>query len=245
MSELYPAIDIGGAFDVEDIELGIKDEIIIKANTEPLNVTQNGTYQTPAGVDGFKPVAVDVRPALEELTVDSNGTYTPPEGVDGFSPVNVAVGGDWELVASKDYEITAETATTNLESMVIPWRAWTSHAMLVVVVRAITSKEAADNKFIGGDYFWSSENPLIDHKYADYGFYGVNYKYSNAYKSITKSSPGNSLYGVRPRYVNPTGDVFKIEMSSRSAIAATYHVDAYLLKWPGDQNPFYDWRLTE
>ena len=245
MSELYPAIDIGGAFDVEDIELGIKDEIIIKANTEPLNVTQNGTYQTPAGVDGFKPVTVDVRPALEELTVDSNGTYTPPEGVDGFNPVNVAVGGDWELVASKDYEITAETATKNLESMVIPWRAWTSHAMLVLVVRATTSKAAANYNYIGGDYFWSSEYPLRNFKSIDSRFYGVNYQYSTAYKSIVKLTTGSYFYGVYPRSVDPRGDVFTIDMSSRSAIAATYHVDAYLLKWPGDQNPFYDWRLTE
>lgn len=245
MSELYPAIDIGGAFDVEDIELGIKDEIIIKANTEPLNVTKNGTYQTPAGVDGFKPVTVDVRPVLKELTVDSNGTYTPPEGVDGFSPVKVAVGGDWELVASKDYEITAETATTSLESMVIPNSAWTSRAMLVLVVRAITSKAAANGKFIGGDYFWSSEYPLRNLRISDSAFYGVNYKYSDAFKSITKERPGSYFYGVYPWLMDPRGDVFKIEMSSRQAMAATYHVDAYLLKWPGGQNPFYDWRLTE
>ena len=61
---------------------------------EELNVTENGDYQAPAGVDGYSPVNVDVPdvPAVvESLSVTDNGTYEAPEGVDGYSPVSVNV----------------------------------------------------------------------------------------------------------------------------------------------------------
>ena len=59
---------------------------------DTLNVTENGTYTPPSGVDGFNEVNVDVptpSPILETLNVTENGTYTPPSGVDGFNEVNV------------------------------------------------------------------------------------------------------------------------------------------------------------
>jgi len=59
---------------------------------EPLNVSENGTYSTPSGVDGFNPVTVELPPpVVEPLEVTENGTYTVPEGVDGYSPVTVDV----------------------------------------------------------------------------------------------------------------------------------------------------------
>ena len=60
--------------------------------TETLNVTANGTYTPPSGVDGFDEVNVSVPgPVLQLLNVNTNGTYTPPSGVDGFDEVSVSV----------------------------------------------------------------------------------------------------------------------------------------------------------
>jgi len=64
------------------------------ANIEPKNITENGTYTAPEGVDGYNPITVNVpstHPVVEELTATENGTYTPDEGVDGFNPVTVNV----------------------------------------------------------------------------------------------------------------------------------------------------------
>jgi hypothetical protein len=58
---------------------------------EPLNVTENGFYTPPEGVDGFNEVEVDVTVELAPLNVSENGSYTPPAGADGFSAVEVAV----------------------------------------------------------------------------------------------------------------------------------------------------------
>ena len=61
---------------------------------EPKNITANGTYTAPEGVDGFSPVTVNVpasQPVIEAKNITANGTYTAPEGVDGYSPVTVNV----------------------------------------------------------------------------------------------------------------------------------------------------------
>lgn len=57
-----------------------------------LNVSENGTYTAPTGVDGYSPVKVNVpEPVLQPLNINSNGTYTPPSGVDGYDEVVVNV----------------------------------------------------------------------------------------------------------------------------------------------------------
>ena len=58
---------------------------------EEKNITENGTYTAPDGVDGFSPVNVNVTPNLVEQVIISNGTYLPPEGYDGYSKVEVDV----------------------------------------------------------------------------------------------------------------------------------------------------------
>ena len=61
---------------------------------EPLNVTQNGVYTTPAGVNGFSPVSVnvpDLPPVLQSKEATQNGEYTPDSGYDGLSKVTVNV----------------------------------------------------------------------------------------------------------------------------------------------------------
>ena len=61
---------------------------------EPLNVTQNGVYTTPVGVNGFGPVSVnvpDLPPVLQSKEATKNGEYTPDSGYDGLSKVTVNV----------------------------------------------------------------------------------------------------------------------------------------------------------
>lgn len=61
---------------------------------EPLEVTENGTYEPPEGVDGYNPVTVNV-PApevkLQEKTITENGEYTADSGFDGLGKVLVDV----------------------------------------------------------------------------------------------------------------------------------------------------------
>lgn len=57
---------------------------------QELNITSNGTYNAPDGVDGYNPVTVDVQPNLETLNVTANGNYAPTE-TDGYSSVSVNV----------------------------------------------------------------------------------------------------------------------------------------------------------
>lgn len=59
-----------------------------------LSVTENGTYNAPAGISGYNPVNVNVpeyQPVLQSLTVTENGLYTPDTGYDGFGSVSVEV----------------------------------------------------------------------------------------------------------------------------------------------------------
>lgn len=58
------------------------------------NITENGTYTAPEGVDGYSPIVVNVpdTPAvIDSISIFGNGTYTAPEGIDGYSPIIVDV----------------------------------------------------------------------------------------------------------------------------------------------------------
>ena len=61
---------------------------------EALDITANGVYNAPEGVDGYNPITVAVPervPVVESKEIIENGTYTPAEGVDGFNSVVVNV----------------------------------------------------------------------------------------------------------------------------------------------------------
>lgn len=61
---------------------------------EALDITANGVYNAPEGVDGYNPITVAVPervPVVESKEITANGTYTPAEGVDGFNSVVVNV----------------------------------------------------------------------------------------------------------------------------------------------------------
>lgn len=91
---------------------------------EPLNVTENGTYEATAPQSGFNPVTVNVpssAPVINSIRISEDGTYTAPEGVDGYSPIVVDVGGGSiadivSLVDNKNVtSATGQTASVTTE----------------------------------------------------------------------------------------------------------------------------------
>lgn len=73
---------------------------------EPLEVTENGTYTAPDGVDGYSPVVVNVpdpEVVLQDKTITENGTYTADSGYDGLGSVTVEVAGSGEDAAGAPY----------------------------------------------------------------------------------------------------------------------------------------------
>lgn len=77
---------------------------------EALEITKNGTYTAPAGVDGYSPITVNVaetEPVLQEKTVTENGEVTADEGYTGLSKVTVNVPvPDGYIVPSGELEVT-------------------------------------------------------------------------------------------------------------------------------------------
>jgi hypothetical protein len=92
-------------------------EVDVQPNIEPLEITQNGTYNPESGVDGYAPVSVNIQPTLQPLEATHNGRYTPAQGADGFSvvDVNVAGGGSQEAATLIEKTIQAN-GTYNPES---------------------------------------------------------------------------------------------------------------------------------
>ena len=80
---------------------------------ESKTITENGTYNTPSGVDGFNPVVVNVptpQPVIQSKNITENGTYNVPSGVDGFNPVvvNVASKIEGTLIVTENGTFTPE-----------------------------------------------------------------------------------------------------------------------------------------
>ena len=63
--------------------------------TQPLEVTENGTYEAPDGVDGYNPVTVEIpAPTVQSKTVDALTTRQVVEPDDGYDYLSsVTVGG--------------------------------------------------------------------------------------------------------------------------------------------------------
>jgi hypothetical protein len=75
-----------------------------------LEVTENGVYEAPDGVDGYSPITVDVpipEIVLQNKTIDANGTYTADSGFDGLGEVtvNVATSGGEEWIGDGNTHI--------------------------------------------------------------------------------------------------------------------------------------------
>lgn len=59
---------------------------------ESLQITANGEYKAPEGVNGYDPITVDVPPDVKAIDITANGTYTATD-CDGYNEINVAVEG--------------------------------------------------------------------------------------------------------------------------------------------------------
>lgn len=93
------------------------DEITALSNAEPaviepLEVTENGTYTAPEGVDGYSPVTVNVEPDIEtetwEFTLEDDSTVTKEvqlvvdtEGDSGITP-----SGEYSITSNGTYDVT-------------------------------------------------------------------------------------------------------------------------------------------
>ena len=88
---------------------------------QPLNVTENGSYEAPEGVGGYNPVNVSVfsEAITEGLSVTSNGTYTPPAGVDGYNPVTVNVDDRYDEGYDEGYADGESSVKAKIQSKTI------------------------------------------------------------------------------------------------------------------------------
>ena len=82
--------------------------------TQPLSVTENGTYTAPSG-KAYTPVNVNVstpEPVLQDKTVTENGTVTADDGYDGLDTVTVNVpippspSGSISITENGTYDVT-------------------------------------------------------------------------------------------------------------------------------------------
>ena len=91
----------------------------LPAVLQPLEVTENGTYNPPEGVDGFSPVTVAVPEPeikLQDKTITENGTYSADSGFDGLGKVlvEIASGGGGRFVA-QEIAFTASSYSQTIE----------------------------------------------------------------------------------------------------------------------------------
>ena len=116
--------------------------------TEALDVTENGSYPLPAGLNGFSEVNVNVQPPLEEIVLNDAGEYTPSEGVYGFSKVTVEDveprDGALRLVYETEFSIDETISTLNTIvnlATIETGLTYDSGALFYVVIRCINDTE--------------------------------------------------------------------------------------------------------
>lgn len=85
-SNIKNGVNIGGIVGSFQGGGGGSDPVI-----QSLEVTQNGEFIVPSGVDGFNPVNVNVQPTLQNINITENGTYRPMEPYQGFNEITVNV----------------------------------------------------------------------------------------------------------------------------------------------------------
>lgn len=141
---------------------------------EPLNVTQNGVYTTPVGVNGFGPVSVnvpDLPPVLQSKEATQNGEYTPDSGYDGLSKVTVNVPAPeiklQEKTITENGEYTADSGFDGLGKVTVDVKGGGGSLPAGIYLEAITpfpSKVMA-NKFFdmnGELYLFQKTSTSLD-----------------------------------------------------------------------------------
>lgn len=71
---------------------------------EPKEITKNGVYEAPEGINGYNPITVNVLPNVTSIDITQNGIYTATD-VDGYNEIKVEVEGvptDEELTFTGD-----------------------------------------------------------------------------------------------------------------------------------------------
>ena len=164
----------------EYIEINDDDTITIAGITPPviepvieaINMTENGVYIAPTGVDGYSPVVVDVpsyTPIIDPITITENGTYNIPTGVDGYGPVTVNVsGGSLGL----SYPSSTYVGYVNpFGQGANDWLGFNSGSagwLLLIFDDAVKiSSVIFNNTFVTGSYHWSAGKVSLE--YSDDG----------------------------------------------------------------------------
>lgn len=131
--------------------------------TEELNVTENGTYTSEAGVDGFNPVNVNVTPNLDTLTITANGTYTPTSPAVGFSQVtaNVSSGtlvDNARIVKEIPTPVPPEVLPEGI-LYIVP--KGTQYCPPIPTVAGMTTAVICCNDVVSQPYSWVTHNRLV------------------------------------------------------------------------------------
>lgn len=174
---------------------------------KPLEITKNGVYNAPMGVDGYTPVTVSVpdryqegysqgysdgeaavKAKIQSKTITANGTYSAADdGLDGFDPVIVNVGGttiDGTIYnpndTDKNYPINDPTITNASDINDVIGGTVISPGNVVTVMGIDGSADCAVRIYVEAD---------------EYGWY---YLYAESVNLITgKTDISRSLYGYK------------------------------------------------
>ena len=152
---------------------------------EALDITANGVYNAPEGVDGYNPITVNVpqkEPNIQNLSISANGTYTAPSGTDGYSPVVVDVQPDLENITITANGTYTHTGKDGYDQVVVN----VPQEGLDVSNITIETKPNllfSDDKWNQLMPHFRNINILVDNYYTTWNFYGL-YK-SCAYTDLS------------------------------------------------------------
>lgn len=126
---------------------------------EALDITANGVYNAPEGVDGYNPITVNVpqkEPSIESLSITTNGTYTAPSGTDGYSPVVVDVQPDLENITITANGTYTHDGKDGYDQVVVNVSGGGSGSDIPEEALLITGD--CDNRFYSNHWNWFIEN---------------------------------------------------------------------------------------
>lgn len=173
---------------------------------EPLNVTQNGVYTTPVGVNGFSPVSVnvpDLPPVLQSKEVTQNGEYTPDSGYDGLSKVTVNVPAPeiklQEKTITENGEYTADAGFDGLGKVLVEV-AGSGGGSLPAGVYLASSPVVSPTLFRQKRFMYNGDLYIGSGSVVGDGYLKTIYKWNgNAWDTVLSST---GSYGVGDSYID-------------------------------------------